>query len=131
DLDTNVNDFPAVYSRLLYATTELRWDIFEENWKESQWKYPPVVGEAGYVGSTTVWKGVVQGSFFNSSKDDPNDLISMPFRNMARDVAGYYGSYLYWLGRLANGTQISPGTYKMRLAALVPFGTPEHSDNWD
>lgn len=126
-----IQDFPNLYTRMNYATRELRWDIFDENWVERDWKYPPVVGQAGYVGSATSWSEASGSVVFDPSKDDVNDLLSLPLNNIPRDISGVYGTELWWLGRLANGTQISPGKYKMRFAALFPFGEPTHSDNWD
>ncbi|EOO01181.1 putative minor extracellular protease vpr protein [Phaeoacremonium minimum UCRPA7] len=131
DLATDIQDFPKLYTRMNYATTMLRWDIFNSGWTERDWKYPPAVGVAGYVGSVTSWAQASGKSFFNASSDDINDLISLPITDLPRDIAGVYGVELWWLGRLANGTQIAPGRYNMRFAALVPFGNPTASDNWD
>ncbi|KAI8173579.1 Minor extracellular protease vpr [Colletotrichum sp. SAR 10_75] len=131
NLDPEVQDFPNVYTRAQYATRELRWDIFEESWTERDWKYPPVVGEAGFVGAATSWSKALGKNYIDPSVDDPNDLITLPMRDVSRDIVGLYGTELWWLGRLANGTQIAPGKYKMRFAALFPFGNPEASDNWD
>ncbi len=131
DLSLDKQDFPNLYTRMNYATTELRWDIFDASWKERDWKYPPVVGQAGYVGSATSWAQATGKAVFDPSSDDANDLVALPLRDLPRDITGQYGVELWWLGRLANGTQIAPGKYKMRFAALVPFGTPENADNWD
>ncbi|KAK2017354.1 serine endopeptidase [Colletotrichum eremochloae] len=131
DLDPAVQDFAKLYARIQYATRELRWDIFEESWAERDWKYPPVVGQAGFVGAATSWAKASGSAFIDPGVDDPNDIITLPMRDVPRDIAGVYGVELWWLGRLANGTQVAPGKYKMRFAALVPFGNPEASDNWD
>ncbi|WYZ35953.1 hypothetical protein EsH8_X_000600 [Colletotrichum jinshuiense] len=131
NLDAEVQDFPDLYARIQYATRELRWDIFEASWQERDWRYPPVVGQAGFVGAATSWSKAANRNFFDPSVDDPTDVITLPMRDVPRDIAGLYGVQLWWLGRLANGTQIAPGKYKMRFAALVPFGNPEASDNWD
>ncbi|TIC91197.1 Minor extracellular protease vpr [Colletotrichum higginsianum] len=131
DLDPAVQDFPNLYTRVQYATRELRWDIFEASWVERDWKYPLVVGEAGFVGAATSWAKASGKNFIDPSVDDPSDIITLPMRDVPRDIAGLYGVELWWLGRLANGTQIAPGKYKMRFAALIPFGNPEASDNWD
>ncbi|KAH8586559.1 putative minor extracellular protease vpr [Bisporella sp. PMI_857] len=131
DLSVTAQDFPNLYTRLNYATTELRWDIFDSKWSERDWKYPPVVGQAGYVGSATSWAKAPMKSVFDPSVDDANDLTALPLKNLPRDIVGLYGVELWWLGRLANGTQIAPGKYKMRFAALIPFGEPTRSDNWD
>ncbi|KAK1713976.1 serine endopeptidase [Colletotrichum lupini] len=131
NLDPAVQDFPNLYARIQYATRELRWDIFDASWVERDWKYPPVVGQAGFVGAATSWAKASGKTFIDPSVDDPNDIITLPMRDVPRDIVGVYGVELWWLGRLANGTQIAPGKYKMRFAALVPFGNPEASDNWD
>jgi hypothetical protein len=131
DLSIDVQDFPNLYTRMNYATTELRWDIFDASWKERDWKYPPVVGQAGYIGSATSWAQAMGASYFNTSSDDINDLFTLPLTKVPRDITGQYGTTMWWLGRLANGSQITPGKYNMRFAALVPFGRPDHSDNWD
>lgn len=123
-------DFPNLYTRETYATTEMRWDIFDENWKERDWKYPPVIGENGYIGSATSWAAAGPVWNFDPEVDDPNDLISLPLKDVPRSVAGAYGQYLWWFGTLANGTRIAPGKYNMRFASLTPFGNPHASDNW-
>ncbi|KAG9231301.1 putative minor extracellular protease vpr [Amylocarpus encephaloides] len=131
DLATDKQDFPDLYTRLNFATTELRWDIFDSSWVERDWKYPPVVGKAGYIGSATSWSLASKFPAFDPSIRDANDVFALPLIDLPRDFDGYSGTSLWWLGKLANGTQIAPGKYKMRFAALVPFGTPENANNWD
>ncbi|KAJ4327381.1 hypothetical protein N0V84_002152 [Fusarium piperis] len=131
DLDPEVQDFPAVYSRIGFATRELRWDIFDDSWTEDKWEYPPVIGKAGYVGSATSWAKLADKQFFNASSDDANDLITLPLRDLSRDIVGRFGTELWWLGRLANGSQIAEGRYKMRFAVLKPFADPQVSKGWD
>ncbi|KAK1999421.1 serine endopeptidase [Colletotrichum falcatum] len=131
DLDPEVQDFAKLYARIQYATGELRWDIFEASWVERDWRYPPVVGQAGFVGAATSWAKASGSVFIDPGVDDPDNIITLPMRDVPRDIAGVYGVELWWLGRLANGTQIAPGKYTMRFAALVPFGNPKSSDNWD
>ncbi|KAM6509815.1 hypothetical protein FALCPG4_017457 [Fusarium falciforme] len=131
DLDPEVQDFPAVYSRIGFGTRELRWDIFDDSWTEDNWEYPPVIGKAGYVGSATSWAKLSGKQYFNASSDDANDLIALPLRDLSRDIVGRLGTELWWLGRLANGSQIAEGRYKMRFAALKPFADPQASEGWD
>ncbi|KAL0933784.1 serine endopeptidase [Colletotrichum truncatum] len=131
NLEIEAQDFPRLWVRTKFATRELRWDIFEASWKERDWKYPPVAGEAGFIGAATSWTGADTRPYIDPGEDDPNDLITLPIRDMPRHISGLPGTQLWWLGRLANGTQIPPGTYKMRIAALMPFGNPKASDNWD
>lgn len=131
DLDPDVQDFPNLYARLNFGTRELRWDIFDSSWTERKWKYPPVVGKSGYVGSATSWAHASSQPVFNATTDDAEDVITLPMRDEPRSIVGVVGTELWWLGRLANGTQIAPGKYNMRFAALKPFGNPLKSDNWD
>ncbi|KAL2208328.1 subtilisin-like protein [Sarocladium strictum] len=127
--DLNDYDYPYLMFMTHYGTREMRWDIFEQGWKEHQWKYPPVPGKDGYVGSVAAWNANDNGllRLFDPSKHDLDDVTPFPFLNHPRAVAGDY----FWLGRLANGSNIAPGKYNMRLAVLVPFGDPHASDNWD
>ncbi|KAH7157522.1 peptidase S8/S53 domain-containing protein [Dactylonectria estremocensis] len=131
DLDPDVQDFPNLYTRLNFGTRELRWDIFDSKWTERKWKYPPAVGKAGYVGAATSWAKLSGKQFFNATVDDADEVITMPMTDVPRSIVGVFGTELWWLGRLANGTQIAPGKYNMRFAALKPFGNPRSSDHWD
>ncbi|KAH8885304.1 serine endopeptidase [Thozetella sp. PMI_491] len=132
NLDAASQDFPHLWTFLKYGTTELRWDIFEEHWVERDWKYPPVVGKAGYVGSATAWAGdTTNNLIFDPTTMDPNFLFAFPQLSLPRDYASGVGYNFWFLGKLANGTDLAPGKYKFRVAALVPFGTPENSNNWD
>lgn len=38
-------DFPRFNNWLTWGSRELRWDIFDAEYTEADWKYPPVVGE--------------------------------------------------------------------------------------
>jgi subtilisin family serine protease len=131
DLSLGVQDFPRAHIRLQLATRELRWDIYEASWTERKWKYPPVVGKDGYVGAVTGWADAGFNTVFDPETDDPEKLVSTPLKNVPRSVVGRRGVDVWWLGRLANGTDIAPGQYKMRLAVLKPFGNPAAADNWD
>ena len=131
NLDNDAHDYLSLYTRFRYASRELRWDLFDAAWTERDWVYPPVVGEHGYVGAATSWSGATPDGFFNSTTDSAADVITLPQVDLPRSLVGAYGVELWWLGRLANGTQIAPGTYNMRIAALSPFGDPTHADNWD
>ncbi|EON96471.1 putative minor extracellular protease vpr protein [Phaeoacremonium minimum UCRPA7] len=125
-------DFPHMQSRMNWAVRELRWDIFEGDWVERDWKYPPVVGQAGYVGSVASWALADQGYYyFDPATDNENLTISFPLRNLPRSSLDSYNQQHWWMGKLANGSQIGVGEYVMRYATLAPFGVPEHSDNWD
>ncbi|KAL2209685.1 hypothetical protein CC79DRAFT_687361 [Sarocladium strictum] len=123
--------YPMVYTKLQWGCKELRWDIFEANWPEHRWSYPPVEGENGYVGSVTYWRGSGSGWAF-AGDGDRDDVIAFPVRGVPRYAFQFdnRGAY-WWMGKLANGSYIEPGNYTMRFAALIPFGNPKNSDNWD
>ena len=95
-----------------------------------------MIGEAGYIGSATTWaRSSVEN--FNPNRHDPQDTVAFPLGTFGRDLAPVrFGATLGhhrvdWFGKLANGTQLDPGRYKMRFAALRPFGRPEFSTDWD
>lgn len=53
-------DFPKLQVRLRYGAQILRWDIFEVDWKETNWgTYPPIPGKGGFVGMAATWVGLV------------------------------------------------------------------------
>ncbi|KZL83766.1 minor extracellular protease vpr protein [Colletotrichum incanum] len=127
NLTRSSQDFPKLNTRFAWGTTELRWDIFSADYIETQWSYPPVPGQNGFVGSATSWNGTAQSSWFVPGEDSEDDIFSFPLYAQPRDR---YATY-YWLGRFANGSHIQPGPYKFRVAALRPFGLPNVSQDWD
>ncbi|KEY74466.1 hypothetical protein S7711_04502 [Stachybotrys chartarum IBT 7711] len=129
NLTSGEQDYPELQTAFVFGSRELRWDIYEPGWRERNWEYPPVVGENGFIGSATYWRNSYLG-WFNPTVDDPDDVLPMPDHYLNRQFSHHYS----WFGKLANGTQIAPGNYtrsSMRIAALLPFGNPEASDNWD
>ncbi|KAK1518253.1 subtilase [Colletotrichum abscissum] len=132
NLDPSVADFPIIYSKLIWGSKEVRWDIYEAGWTDRQWQYPPVPGQNGYIGPAT--SHVVAGSvsYFDPSRYDPDDTWTYPqvdlYRN-AQTQASYHE--FWWFGKLGNGSQIELGNYTMRFATLKPFGNPAAADNWD
>lgn len=131
DLSVAAQDFPKIYSKLLWGSREIRWDIYEAGWTERKWSYPPVVGENGYVGTATGWAGASSVLVFDPAIHDADDTFSFPVQNTFRNVDA--PTRYYWFGKLGNGTQIADGRYVMRFAALKPFGhnNPSASDNWE
>ncbi|ERS98380.1 hypothetical protein HMPREF1624_05164 [Sporothrix schenckii ATCC 58251] len=131
DLGTRVQDFPKIVARTQWGVKELRWDIFDDAWTERDWKYPPVVGQDGYVGSVAYYAHSGEVSVFNPGFDNASDTISFPLSDIYRSSVDVYDTEYWWLGGLANGSQISNGNYTLRFAVLAPFGNQAHSDNWD
>jgi subtilisin family serine protease len=104
-------DFPKIQADLHWGTKELRWDIFEADWKEKDWQYPPVVGEKGYVGSVAFWEGS-GGWGFDGDNQDPEPTINFPVLDLPRAESLRMREYAFWwFGKLANGSYIAPGNY--------------------
>lgn len=80
--------------------------IFEVDWTESEWEYPPKIGKRQYVGSATSVRDSDKFLWFDSFDIDINDTVSFPLTRIPR---GY--QRFWWFGKLANGTHISPGNY--------------------
>ncbi|GKT51185.1 minor extracellular protease vpr [Colletotrichum spaethianum] len=130
DLSIEAQDFPKIFQKLLWGTRQTRWDIFDASWTERQWVYPPVEGQNGYVGSVASWVGSGNVQTFNPAQYDPDETFTYPITDVERSAAGLYNEH-WWFGKLGNGSQIAPGEYQFRFAALRPFGNPTHADNWD
>lgn len=130
DLSLGAQDFPKILHKAVWGVREVRWDVFEAGWQERQWRYPPVIGENGYVGSVAAWS--LGNAVFNPAINNPEQTFSFPLRNAGRhvDLGGQFNRYS-WFGKLANGTQIAEGRYVFRFALLKPFGRPEAADNWE
>lgn len=129
DLSLEAQDFVKVYSKLLWGSREIRFDVYQAGWKERDWKYPPVIGENGYVGTATSWAGANSLPVFDPTVYDPEETFSFPIRDTYRNVADV--TRYFWFGKLGNGTQIANGKYHIRFAALKPYGNPKASDNWE
>ncbi|KAI9166406.1 Minor extracellular protease vpr [Paramyrothecium foliicola] len=130
------SDYPKIWASFIFGCDELRWDIYESGWTESRWSYPPVAGQNGYVGAATSFRDIQQYSWFDPAENDKENTIPFPIRALTRSVfvsplIGYSTHSFFWLGKLANGTYIAPGTYKMRIAALRPLGSREKSADWE
>ncbi|KAH8901289.1 subtilisin-like serine protease [Thozetella sp. PMI_491] len=131
DLSPSVASYPNISLQLKYSVRELRWDIFSAHWTESEWKYPPAVGQNKYVGSATTY-GDTSAGIFDPSTMNKESTSSFPFNHEMRT---FYPSLknaqqFMWFGKLANGSYIAPGTYIMRFAGLLPHGDPNLSSGW-
>ncbi|KUI71994.1 Minor extracellular protease vpr [Cytospora mali] len=129
NLSTSSQDFPKMYARTQWGTEQLRWDIFSPGWTERDWVYPPVNGSRNYVGSVTYWLYSGEVTVYDSSLY-PNDTVAFPILDEPRTSIDDDDLQFWWFGGLADGSQISPGSYIMRFAALIPFGDPRRSEDW-
>lgn len=154
DLSPTAPGYPFVAMSVEYGSRQVRWDVYESGWTEDRWSYPPVVGENGYVGSATSFADTHVGTVFDPATMRENNTFAFPIQGVVRDT-GTIGNYqFWWLGALANGSQIASGRYKyvalsltlccfcclkltgpafvlrMRFAALRPFVDPKDSASW-
>ncbi|OTB06028.1 hypothetical protein M426DRAFT_319392 [Hypoxylon sp. CI-4A] len=124
NLSLSSQDFPKIYTQISWGSKQIRWDVYEANWNESLWSYPPVEGENGYIGPVAAYNGSI--SYFDPSVSDPESTTTYPLTNNLR--GGWDHS---WFGKLGNGSQIANGNYTWRFATLKPFGDPAVSEDWD
>ncbi|KAF9874285.1 subtilase [Colletotrichum karsti] len=132
-LASGSQDFPMLFMKLKWGTREVRWDIYESGFdNERDWEYPPVPGQKGYIGSATSWSSAGSVSSFNPARHDANDTFSFPVTDQGRNAltTGGFTTTYYWFGKMADGSQIAPGEYSMRFAALVPFADPLKASSW-
>ncbi|KAL1857687.1 hypothetical protein Daus18300_010207 [Diaporthe australafricana] len=112
DLNKSSPDFPIIYSKLIWGSKEVRWDIYEPDWSEEQWEYPPVPGENGYIGPATSHVLAGSLSYFDPDLYDPDDTFTYPEVDLFRN-AQTQNSYheFWWFGKLGNGSQVELGNY--------------------
>ncbi|KAK7943491.1 serine endopeptidase [Apiospora aurea] len=114
NLSSDNHNFPKLKVDLSYGSKELRWDIFENGWNESNWQYPPTLGQTpGYVGSAAIYAHSGQSWAFDPAAGDKEDTLPLPMFDLVRgDMPTYHNTYsLWWFGKLANGSYIAPGDY--------------------
>ncbi|POS73432.1 minor extracellular protease vpr [Diaporthe helianthi] len=127
NLTVAAQDFPRLNNWLIWGSREVRWDIFDPDYTEADWAYPPVIGEKHYIGSATSWTGTDTASYFNPAIHNQDDIFPLPQYNIPRGVWKRY----WWLGRYANGSTVLPGDYHFRIAVLRPFGDPTLAEDWE
>ncbi|TLD03253.1 uncharacterized protein PgNI_12478 [Pyricularia grisea] len=132
--------FPWIHTSFTWGVRELRWDIFQSNWSESEWTYPLTPGANGFVNAVSHYTGPSlssEGDFgappYNLS--DPyysNQMEPFPLKFLTR-LSTYNPNEkkYWWMGKMANGSQIAPGNYTMRVAASRPFGDLTKVDGWE
>lgn len=104
---------PRSTPQLTYVT--ITSQIFNANWTEADWSYPPVIGEKGYIGSATSWNGTDDSTYYDPDRHSEDDIFSFPVYYKVRSVWDRY----WWLGRFANGSQVQSGEYKY--VTISPF----------
>ena len=93
--------------------------------------YPPVVGEHGYVGSATYWDYSSTAIEYNPSVTSvASNITSFPITDVSRTSVDSDSEQFWWLGGLADGTQIPSGKYIMRISAQLPYGDLSSSSGW-
>ncbi|KAI0151552.1 subtilisin-like protein [Xylariaceae sp. FL1272] len=121
-------EFPRITARLKWGSAQVRWDIFESNWTEYQWKWPLKTGKNGYVGTV---QGIDKST---GGVDYPNVTVTFPVPWVHRnaDEDDWQINHEYWWpeGKLGDGNKIAPGNYTMRFAVLNPFGDPKRKGDW-
>lgn len=135
NLTTGVRDFPFIFMAFDWGVRELRWDVFEGGWAEEEWRYPPKDAK-GFVGAVAVYSGKFDPDFEPPTNlSDPavnSQTTPMPARHLSRQGMSQPGDKKWrWLGKLADGTQIAPGNYTMRVAAARPFADLSRVDGWE
>ncbi|KAF6796384.1 subtilase [Colletotrichum sojae] len=123
-------DWLWVTLQMKWGSREIRWDIYEAGWNESEWQYPPAAGENGHIGSVAFYEKS-ETEYWSPWSGSPFDVRPFPLERVHRN--GIYTSYrhtYFWFGVMADGSQIEPGNYTMRFAVLKPFGDPLKSEDW-
>lgn len=67
-------------------------------------------GKDKYVGAATSWIGSASAYYFDPANDKITEYETFPLQDIFRMPDGYYNSY-WWLGVMADGTTIKPGSY--------------------
>lgn len=101
---------PLALAGSIFQLIVLLAKIFSANWTETQWSYPPVAGEKGYVGSATYWEFSGEVAIYDASVY-PNASIAFPLTDLPRSTVDVEDEQYWWLGGFANGSQIQPGYY--------------------
>ncbi|PHH81808.1 hypothetical protein CDD82_7793 [Ophiocordyceps australis] len=125
NLTEDQTDFVGIVMTMAYPCLHFRWDIFEENWSEEEWHYPPEIGKHGYIGSVRGYRPTYDDILFAPTPSIVKKAEPFPRVRLKRGTHRFW-----WFGTMANGTMIRPGTYTMRVAALRPRGNPQLSDHW-
>ena len=120
-------DYAMLFTGLDWGARELRWDIFDSDWSESDWTWPPT---KGFVGSVSYYTGDRDADLADPATY--NQTEPMPARFITRQGMFSQDEKKYWwMGQMANGSQITPGNYTLRVAASRPLADLSRSDGWE
>lgn len=120
-------DYAMLATGLDWGARELRWDIFDADWTEADWTWPPT---KGYLGSTSYYTGDRMANLADPATY--NMTAPMPARFVSRNGMYSQGEEKYWwMGEMANGTRIANGNYTMRIAASRPMADLSRNDGWE
>ncbi|RPA81822.1 subtilisin-like protein [Ascobolus immersus RN42] len=113
---------PAVIYTNDMGSAMVRMDLVKRNWTETDWTWPPVEGERGFVGSLR-FKYTLAG--------EPQDW-RFPMEYVPRNsaIAGSSYQFYMWKGTLANLTVVPNGEYKINARILRLFGDKKKSEDW-
>lgn len=132
NLSWSAQSSPKINLDLHYGCDELRWDVsgpvvvkfrtvpawpgqqvFERGWKESDWQYPPVLGETrGYIGSIAFWAGSARLWASEPAAEEKEETVNFPVCQVHRgDSLSRSEFSSEWFGKLANGSYIAPAEY--------------------
>ncbi|KAI9147819.1 Subtilisin NAT [Paramyrothecium foliicola] len=126
NINKDKTDYMELSTRLSYPCFHLRWDIYYRTWRDTFWEYPPQVSQYGFIGSATTMRDSDTFWYYDPETMDKDDTVSFPLMRVPRGYQNFW-----WFGKLANGSQIAPGNYTMRFAALRPYGNASIADHWD
>ncbi|KAH8593013.1 peptidase S8/S53 domain-containing protein [Bisporella sp. PMI_857] len=111
--DMSINDNIIIYTFNTYATDELRVDVVTPLYNiTTDWSYPP---SKNYIESISV-------------TSDYETSLNFPLQGVPRCQTSTLN--YCWSGRLANGSTIANGEYKLVMSALLPKGDRSKKGHW-
>lgn len=106
---------PEVELNVLWGTREFSFDLVNDSWAPGDWAYPPVPGEAGFVGSLVHY-------------DELNQVYtSLPITDYPRSETTLI---INPAANLSTGDPVPDGRFRILGRALRNFGDKENIDDW-
>lgn len=113
DFAPSKGDSPVIYHNIRFGTKFYSFDLVENGFNLSSYKYSMLEGENGFIGPlmTSPFKG---------------GPIAFPvqFADISSKIS-YFG-----ISKLSDGTKIPNGTFRILCRSLKPFGAPENYEDW-